>query len=131
MTRTILLVDAVLATKSQLAGLLEHSDIQIQVATDAQQAIALTAQAYRIDQPFSLIMVDLNLPGLSQADFVRSLRFAGHYAPILAIVNDSSNNETNVENPFQTNDCDAIIQRPLTQKRTLCQIHDLMDLLAI
>lgn len=130
MSKTILLADANAETKSQLTRLLEHADVNIQVATNAQQTIEMTADAYRHNHLFDLILVDWNLAGLSQADLIRSLRFAGHCAPILAIENENSESTADVH-LFQSVDWDAIVKRPLTGKRTLCQIHDLMKLVAV
>ncbi len=69
MDRRILVVDDSELTCQQLSQLLAQPDRQVTIATDGTQALE-----WLVENPCSLVLTDLRLPGISGLDLIREIR---------------------------------------------------------
>jgi two-component system OmpR family response regulator len=76
----ILLVEDDAALVRGLAAILRGEGYSVDTATDGTGALALVR-----DEPFAVILLDVNLPGLSGFEVLRTLRARGCHAPILML----------------------------------------------
>jgi two-component system OmpR family response regulator len=76
----ILLVEDDAALVRGLAAILRGEGYSVDVATDGSSALALAR-----DEPFAVILLDVNLPGMSGFEVLRTLRARGCHAPILLL----------------------------------------------
>ena len=76
----ILLVEDDAALVRGLAAILRGDGYSVDTAQDGPSALALVR-----DEPFAVILLDVNLPGLSGFEVLRTLRARGCHAPILLL----------------------------------------------
>ena len=76
----ILLVEDDAALVRGLAAILRGEGYSVDTAHDGPSALALVR-----DEPFAVILLDVNLPGLSGFEVLRTLRARGCHAPILLL----------------------------------------------
>ena len=76
----ILLVEDDAALVRGLAAILRGDGYSVDTAHDGPSALALVR-----DEPFAVILLDVNLPGLSGFEVLRTLRARGCHAPILLL----------------------------------------------
>jgi two-component system OmpR family response regulator len=76
----ILLVEDDAALVRGLAAILRGEGYSVDVAPDGSSALALAR-----DEPFAVILLDVNLPGMSGFEVLRTLRARGCHAPILLL----------------------------------------------
>ncbi|HXW10474.1 MAG TPA: response regulator transcription factor [Steroidobacteraceae bacterium] len=76
----ILLVEDDAALVRGLAAILRGEGYSVDVAPDGSSALALVR-----DEPFAVILLDVNLPGMSGFEVLRTLRARGCHAPILLL----------------------------------------------
>lgn len=76
----ILLVEDDAALVRGLAAILRGEGYSVDTAPDGPGALALVR-----DEPFAVILLDVNLPGLSGFEVLRTLRARGCHAPILLL----------------------------------------------
>ncbi len=109
MDRRILVVDDSELTCQQLSQLLAHADRQITIATDGTSALE-----WLVDNPCSLVLTDLRLPGISGLDLIREIR--GRDLPVTVIV---MTGHATVESAVEAMKLGAydLIQKPLDHIR--------------
>jgi two-component system OmpR family response regulator len=76
----ILLVEDDAALVRGLAAILRGEGYSVDTATDGTSALALVR-----DEPFAVILLDVNLPGISGFEVLRTLRARGCHAPVLLL----------------------------------------------
>ena len=76
----ILLVEDDEALVRGLAAILRGEGYSVDTAADGASALALVR-----DEPFAVILLDVNLPGISGFEVLRALRARGCHAPILLL----------------------------------------------
>jgi two-component system, OmpR family, response regulator len=76
----ILLVEDDAALVRGLAAILRGEGYSVDTAPDGPSALALVR-----DEPFAVILLDVNLPGMSGFEVLRTLRARGCHAPILLL----------------------------------------------
>jgi two-component system phosphate regulon response regulator PhoB len=84
MTPSLLLVEDDDTIRDTIRDALHLEGFTVQACSDGRQALASLAQA-RDGQPFSLVVLDLMLPGLGGLDLCRQLRRQGDATPILVV----------------------------------------------
>lgn len=64
---------------------LEGAGASVEIAEDGQQALDLVEQFEKANQPFDIILMDMQMPVLTGYDATRTLRERGFEAPIIAL----------------------------------------------
>lgn len=120
MKKQILLANASLSDQSELQSLVDRMGFSLSVVENAQEALAMAMESKRSGEPYSLLLLDMDLPGQSSGNLSRNLRFSGYNAPIIAIVE-----ALGCSDDYTARDggCDDVITRPLADKGTLCKLQ--------
>jgi len=81
----LLIIDDQPESVAGLAGQLGDRGHRVDVSTDSMEALRLLAEAQSGRDPFGLLLVDVNLPGLDGPSLVREIRRRGDLTPALFI----------------------------------------------
>jgi len=84
MQATLLVVEDDDTIRDTISDALSLEGYVVTACGDGREALKLLERA-RADQPFSLVVLDLMLPGLGGLDLCRQLRLAGNHTPILVV----------------------------------------------
>ncbi len=68
-----------------LAGQLEDRGHHVTISADSIESLRLLAEAQNARTPYSLLLVDVNLPGMDGPSLVREIRRRGDQTPVLFI----------------------------------------------
>ena len=79
----LLIIDDQPESVAGLAGQLGDRGHRIEISTDSMEALRLLAEAQSRRDPFSLLFVDVNLPGLDGPGLIRELRQRGDLTPAI------------------------------------------------
>jgi CheY-like chemotaxis protein len=105
-SRRLLLVEDDAIVSEVVAGLLQQQGHRVATAGHA-----LTALAEIAIQPFDLVLLDLDLPGIDGLALARQLRAQGHAMPLLAI---TARVDADAEPQSCAAGCDGFLRKPLT-----------------
>lgn len=72
---------------------LEKCGADVTIAENGQQAVDFVEQAARENQPFALILMDMQMPIMDGRQAVAELRKRGHKTPIIALTADAMDGE--------------------------------------
>ena len=84
MQATLLVVEDDDTIRDTISDALSLEGYVVTACGDGREALKVLERA-RADQPFSLVVLDLMLPGLGGLDLCRQLRLAGNHTPILVV----------------------------------------------
>jgi two-component system phosphate regulon response regulator PhoB len=84
MQATLLVVEDDDTIRDTISDALSLEGYAVTACGDGREALKVLERA-RADQPFSLVVLDLMLPGLGGLDLCRQLRLAGNHTPILVV----------------------------------------------
>jgi two-component system phosphate regulon response regulator PhoB len=84
MQATLLVVEDDDTIRDTISDALSLEGYVVTACGDGREALKVLERA-RADQPFSLVVLDLMLPGLGGLDLCRQLRLAGNHSPILVV----------------------------------------------
>lgn len=96
--------------------LLSKAGASVSEAEDGQHAIELVQQATQDNEPFQLILLDMQMPKLDGYSTARKLRELGYGYPIVALTADAMQGDMNrcIESG-----CNAYLSKPIDTKRLL------------
>jgi CheY-like chemotaxis protein len=86
----VLLAELTFEVQQVIERTLEERRFQVVTVRDGQVALEEALIAYRMGQPFRVILMDLQLPGLDGLSAARRLREQGYSGPMIAITDGSS-----------------------------------------
>ena len=81
----LLIIDDQPESVAGLAGQLGDRGHRVEISTDSMEALRLLAEAQSRRDPFSLLLVDVNLPGLDGPGLIRELRQRGDLTPAIFV----------------------------------------------
>jgi two-component system phosphate regulon response regulator PhoB len=84
MQASLLVVEDDDTIRDTISDALSLEGYAVTACGDGREALQVLQRA-RADQPFSLVVLDLMLPGLGGLDLCRQLRLAGNHTPILVV----------------------------------------------
>ena len=115
-THRILIVDDMPTVRLILRGMLEpHSLGEIEEAEDGESALQAIREALRSRdaKPFTLVIADLNMPGMSGADLLRVLRSESRLKELRFIMVTAQSAQAVVADAWQS-DVDDFVVKPFT-----------------
>ena len=81
----LLIIDDQPESVAGLAGQLGDRGHRVEISTDSMEALRLLAEAQSRRDPFSLLLVDVNLPGLDGPGLILELRHRGDLTPAIFV----------------------------------------------
>ncbi|MFT6268630.1 MAG: PAS domain S-box-containing protein [Alphaproteobacteria bacterium] len=72
-SKRLLIVDTNSSVQESLVNFLEHCDIQIQAVHNAPAAMQIVKQAYKDQQAFDFVLIDLNLAGMNGIELSKAI----------------------------------------------------------
>ena len=81
----LLIIDDQPESVAGLAGQLGDRSHRVEVSTDPMEALRLLGEAQSRRDPYNLLLVDVNLPGLDGPGLIREIRHRGDLTPVLFI----------------------------------------------
>ncbi len=104
-----------------LTTLLDASGFQVEAVADGSEALA----AVRSDRPFSLLILDIVLPGCSGLDVLREVRTLPHRQGLPVIILTAKGQDIDREQAFALG-ANAFMTKPFSPKKLLKQADDLV-----
>ena len=96
---------------------MDRMGLMLEVVDSAEAACEMAMEAKENGTPYSLLLLDMDLP---VGNFTRQMRFSGYDEPIIGIVE-----RLGEPSDYAARDggCNDVISRPLTDRNTLCTLQ--------
>lgn len=120
MKKLVLLANRSANDQSELQAMMDRMGFQLEIVDSAEMASEKAMEAQANGTPYSLVLLDMELPGQSTGNVSRNLRFSGYSRPIIGIVNQLGLPEDYVA---RDGGCDDVICRPLSDRNTICKLQ--------
>ena len=106
----VLIVDDGIDNRRLLVHILKRADVEVECADDGRQGVNRTLEAWRNDEPFHLVLMDLQMPSVDGYSATEQLRAEGYPGQIVALTAHAlkSDMERCLENGF-----DGYISKPI------------------
>lgn len=118
---TILVVEDEEMVRNVARASLEHGGFRVLPAADGDEALRLFAQH---STEISLVLLDLDMPGLSGVQLLRILRRQGLQAPVLV---SSGFSELEVARRFQGLAVAGVIEKPFRVDQLIRRVRDALE----
>ncbi len=119
----LLVVEDVELNQRLIAALLRRAGASVDVASDGRSGLELALEALRRDEPYDLVLLDMQMPVMDGYETARRLRFAGYSRPILALTAHAMT--TDREKCLEAG-CTAYETKPIQRERLLVTCQRLM-----
>ncbi len=117
----ILVVDDELNTLNSLEFILEAAGYEVGLATNCQEALLILIAASDTNHPVELLILDVEMPGLTSIEFVKELTRLNISIPIFLISGYGHNEQIS---ELLKLGCIAYFQKPFDEKALLLLIDD-------
>ncbi|QDS93226.1 Transcriptional regulatory protein SrrA [Roseimaritima multifibrata] len=117
---SVLIVDDTRSIQFLLKQYLRDSFKRIEVANNGQEAVEKVFDPERIEHPYDLILMDLQMPVLSGYDAIAIIREAEIETPIIAVTAADTNNGR-----CQGLDCNCLVAKPIDRTHFLMCVRNL------
>jgi signal transduction histidine kinase len=118
----LLLVEDNKSNQMLISMVLRKAGATIDIANNGQEAIDKVHSAGGVDNPYDLILMDLEMPILSGIEATRILRAEGFSRPIVALTACTSEED---RDRCLANGCDAFFTKPLDRHSLITTINEL------
>jgi len=102
--------------------LLTRAGAEVTLAENGQRAIELAQAATNDEQPFDVILMDMQMPILDGYDATRQLRASGYQGPIAALTAHAMSGD---REKCVAAGCDHYITKPLKRDELLDLVHEM------
>ena len=120
MKKLVLLANKSESDKAELQAMMDRMGFDLEIVDSAQTASDRALEAKKNGHPYSLVLLDMELPGQSTGNISRNLRFSGYDRPIIGIIDALGDSGDYVA---RDGGCDDVITRPLGDKNTICKLQ--------
>lgn len=120
----ILVVDDEINTLNSLEFILEAASYEVGLATNCQEALLILIAENDTDNPVELLILDVEMPGLTSLEFVKELKRLNINIPIFLISGYGHNEQ--IKELLKLG-CDAYFEKPFDEKELLRQIDEFFD----
>ena len=121
LTTRLLLVEDVRTNQMLFSMVLKKAGATVDVADDGAIALEMIHSAAAIDEPYDLILMDMQMPVMDGWEVTRRLRAEGHMGPIFAL---TACTQTGDEERCIKAGCDTYFSKPLERNRLIRAIHN-------
>lgn len=120
MKKQVLLANISESDQSELQALMDRMGLLLEIVDSAETACDMALEAEQNGDPYSLLLLDMEMPGQFPGNLSRQLRFSGYEQPIIGIVDQLGN-----VGDYAARDggCNDVICRPLADRNTLCTLQ--------
>lgn len=102
--------------------ILVRAGASLTLVEDGERALQLALDAWRCDEPYDAILMDLQMPGTDGVQATRALRLAGYPGVIVALTADAR--KVNREECLKAG-CDEFLTKPIDGRRLVAALRSL------
>lgn len=108
--RRILVAEDAIDIQKLVGSLLSKIEVDVEMVNNGQEAVNAAMRSRLQEQPFDLILIDMQMPVMNGYDAVRQLRWQGYHYPIVAF---TAHAMTGDRQKCMNAGCDDILIKPI------------------